>query len=103
FTLQFFFGSGCDASGHQFTGAIPIPIGSLQLTTDADGNAPYTFSFEFPAGTQSGFVNSMATDAGGNTSEASGCLAVTIPFRITSACKGEGKQLIVNGSGFVEG
>jgi len=103
FTLQFFFGSGCDASGHQFTGAIPIPLGSLQVTTDANGDAPYTFSFEFPAGQSSGFVNSNATDSSNNTSEFSSCLAVNNPLRITGACKGEGKQLIVSGSGFVEG
>jgi len=103
FMLQFFFGSDCDASGHQFTGMIPVPLGSLTVTTDGNGNAPYTFSFEFPSVTNRGFVNSMATDASGNTSETSLCLAVVSPLEIAGACRGEGKRLIVSGSGFAEG
>jgi len=105
FTLQFFLGSGCTASGQQFVGAIPIPLQpTQQVTTDNNGNAMVTFTFEFPGGMSSGFVNSTATDAVGNTSEFSACIAVENPnaLRITGACK-SGKQLIVNGSGFVDG
>lgn len=103
FTLQFFFGSGCDASGHQFIGAIPLPLGSMAVTTNAIGNAAYSFSFDFPSGKSSGFVNSSATDVSGNTSEFSTCLEVTNPLRITSACKGDGKELKINGVGFANG
>jgi hypothetical protein len=105
FTLQFFLGSGCTASGQQFVGAIPIPLQpTQQVTTDNNGNAMFTFTFEFPGGMSSGFVNSTATDAVGNTSEFSACIAVENPnaLRITGACK-NGKQLIVSGSGFVDG
>ena len=105
FTLQFFLGSGCTASGQQFFGAIPIPLQpTLQVSTDNNGNAMFTFTFEFPGGMSSGFVNSTATDVVGNTSEFSACIAVENPnaLRITGACK-SGKQLIVNGSGFVDG
>lgn len=100
FTLQFFFGSGCDASGHQFVGSIPLPLGSMMVTTDSNGDAPYTFNFEFPVGRSTGFVNSTATDPAGNTSESSACLAIFNPLRINNACRGEGKQLIITGSGF---
>ncbi len=106
FNLQFFFGSNCDSSGHQFTGAIPIPLQPLkQVTTNSNGDATYSFSFEFPTGVSSGYVNSTATDVSGNTSEFSSCFAVTNPnaFTIASACKGEGKLLVINGSGFVDG
>ena len=188
FTLEFFFGSSCSASGHQFTGSIPLPVGTLQVFTDSSGTAQYTFDFIIPTGFSGGFINSTATDPNGNTSEISTCLqvgiclyltnpaaaligssagtntfsvtaangcdwaavsdsawlitsstgsgngTVTYSFaentasnvrigvisvgtsshtvtqrsastgaRITSACKGEGKQLIVHGSGFVEG
>jgi hypothetical protein len=106
FTLQFFFGSGCDGSGHQFTGAIPIPIQpTLMVTTDGSGNAPFTIAFEIPGGAPGGFVNSTAIDSTGNTSETSSCITVGNPnaLAITGACKGEGKQLIINGSGFVAG
>ncbi|MEK6322316.1 MAG: VCBS repeat-containing protein [Acidobacteriota bacterium] len=106
FNLQFFLGSNCSGSGHQFTGAIPIPLQPVkQVTTNDNGDATYSFSFEFPTAFTSGFVNSTATDVSGNTSEFSSCLAVTNPnpLIITSACKGDGKQLIVNGTGFVDG
>jgi len=44
----------------------------------------------------------------GNTSELSECRQVTGTSpatgpTITSACKGDGKQLVINGSGFVDG
>ena len=106
FTLQFFFGSGCDGSGHQFTGSIPIPLQpTLMVTTDGNGNAPFTFAFQIPGGAPGGFVNSTATDSTGNTSETSSCITVGNPNApaITGACRGEGKQLVINGSGFVEG
>ncbi|MFY9573185.1 MAG: FG-GAP-like repeat-containing protein, partial [Blastocatellia bacterium] len=106
FTLQFFLGSGCTASGQQFFGAIPIPLQpTIQVSTDNNGNAMFTFTFDFPSGMSSGFVNSTATDGVGNTSEFSACIAVENPnaLRINNACKGAGKQLIINGSGFVDG
>jgi VCBS repeat protein len=106
FSLQFYFGSNCAGSGSQFTGFLPIPLGSLpSVPTDSNGNASFTFPFDFPSGVSSGFVNSTATDSTGSTSEFSECFAVTNvnPMRITSACKGDGKQLIINGSGFVDG
>lgn len=106
FTLQFFLGSGCTGSGQQFFGAIPIPLQpTIQVSTDNNGNAMFSFTFDFPSGMNSGFVNSTATDGVGNTSEFSACIAVENPnaLRIISACKGTGKQLIINGSGFVDG
>jgi len=106
FILQFYFGSNCSGSGHQFTGAIPIAIQpTIQVATDGNGNAPFSFTFDFPAQFSSGFVNAVATDSTGNTSEFSQCIGVTNPnpLRIIRACRGEGKQLIINGSGFVEG
>lgn len=53
-------------------------------------------------------MNATATDPVGNTSELSGCTQVTgtVPVTgptITRACKGDGKQLIINGVGFVDG
>jgi hypothetical protein len=74
------------------------------VPTDGNGDASFTFPFDFPSGVNSGFVNSTATDSSGNTSEFSSCFAVTNPnaLRIASACKGEGKLLVINGSGFVD-
>jgi hypothetical protein len=108
FTIEFFFGSNVDASGHQFLGAIPIPLRpTIQVTTDSNGNSPFTYTFEIPGGANSGFVNSTATDATGNTSELSSCIAVscsaTAGPAINGACKGDGKLLVINGAGFVDG
>jgi len=105
FTLEFFFGGDCDGSGHQFSGQIPIPLGTRQVTTNAAGTASLILTFDFPSAFNGGFVNSLATDASGNTSEISECVAVTNPnpLRIATACRGEGKQLIVNGAGFAQG
>lgn len=111
YKLQFFVGGDCSSGqGHQFTGSIPLPIGSAFVSTDAGGNGPYnlTLSFSLPNGVAGGFVNGTATDPLGNTSEQSLCQQVNGTFPaggpgITGACKGEGKQLIVNGTGFVAG
>jgi hypothetical protein len=111
YTLQFFFGSNCSSGqGHQFSGAIPVLISTTQVTTDGSGIAPYDLilTFSLPDGMPGGFVNATATDPLGNTSEISECRLVTgtnpaIDLQITSACKGDGKQLIINGRNFVEG
>ncbi|HKQ06162.1 MAG TPA: hypothetical protein VJ464_13585 [Blastocatellia bacterium] len=107
FTLEFFFGSNVDSSGHQLIGTLPIPLRPLiQVTTDSNGNAPFAFTFEIPGGASSGWVNSTATDSARNTSELSQCIAVgqVVPAgpRITSVVK-DRKALVVTGSGFVDG
>jgi hypothetical protein len=110
YTLQFFFGNSCSSGqGHQFTGAIPVLLGSRAVTTDDGGVANYSITLPLPAAvTGVGYVNGTATDSVGNTSELSQCVQVTgtIPGAvpgIRSACKGEGKLLVINGSGFVDG
>jgi VCBS repeat protein len=109
FTLQFFFGSNCQGAGHQFTGLIPIALDpTIQIVTDANGTAGFTYAFQFPSGSAgTGFVNATATNSTGNTSELSECIAVANPDQVgaivTGACKGVGKQLIISGSGFVDG
>ena len=108
FTLEFFFGSNVDASGHQFVGAIPIALRpTVQVTTDGNGNASFEYTFEIPGGANGGFVNSTATDPTGNTSELSTSIVVSGSAGggpvITGACRGDGKQLVVRGFRFVEG
>jgi len=108
FTLQFFFGSNCQGTGRQFTGLIPVPLDpTIQVQTDSNGNAGFNYTFQIPTGFgETGFVNATATNSTGNTSEFSECIAVTSSSTapiITSACKGEGKELIITGSGFVDG
>lgn len=105
-TLQFFFGADCQGSGHQFVGAIPIPLQpTIEVRTDTSGNAPFTFSFAIPTGSGSGWVNCTATNATGNTSEFSECIAVTSSNapNITAGAFREGKHLIVVGENFDSG
>jgi hypothetical protein len=108
FTLEFFFGSNVDGSGHQFVGAIPIALRpTVQVTTDGNGNASFEYTFEIPGGANGGFVNSTATDPTGNTSELSTSIVVSGSAGggpvISGACRGDGKQLVVSGFRFVEG
>ncbi|MEW6209570.1 MAG: hypothetical protein AB1631_14470, partial [Acidobacteriota bacterium] len=103
FTLEFFFGSNCPQQGSQIIGAIPVLLGSVQVTTDSNGNAPFSFTFEIPGGASGGWVNCTATSATGNTSEISECIAVgTLPSpgpRITAITR-SGKKLFVDGQMF---
>jgi hypothetical protein len=58
----------------------PLVTGKLSgVTTDAQGNAPFSFPLALPAAITSGIVNTTATDATGNTSEYSACLSVSAP------------------------
>lgn len=104
FTLEFFFGLNCQASSHRFTGAIPSVLSAIQVMTDNDGNAPFTYTFEIPNGFGGGYVNSTATDSVGNTSEFSACIAVGNPNApaVTGVFK-QGKNLIVAGQNFDDG
>ncbi|MEW6211782.1 MAG: hypothetical protein AB1631_25725, partial [Acidobacteriota bacterium] len=106
FTLEFFFGGNCSAQGSQFTGIIPVFIGSLEVMTDSNGDAPFTFTFDVPGGASGGWVNCTATNSTGNTSEFSQCIAVgTLPTpgpRIISVTR-NGKKLFVDGQMFDSG
>ena len=75
FTVELFVNPVCNPSGYgegeQFLGALPV-------TTDADGNA--TFSFTASIGVDPGqLITATATDPAGNTSEFSACAQVTNP------------------------
>jgi hypothetical protein len=100
--LQFIFGSDCPGSGHQFLGTIPITVGSQSVTTDANGDGPFTFSFTLPAGATGGFVNSTATDPAGNTSEFSRCIQVTTdPSACITNCPNDQLAFATSQSGAV--
>lgn len=104
FTLEFFLTSSCPNQGPQTLTFLPVLLGSNVVTTDANGNAPVSFTFTFPAGIPGGFVNSSATSVDGNTSELSSCVAVTnlSAPRVTSASR-SGKKLFVFGDNFENG
>jgi hypothetical protein len=57
----------------------PLAFGRVPgVTTDANGDASFNFTFEFPPGLTSGTINSTTTDPSGNTSEFSSCLQVSV-------------------------
>jgi uncharacterized repeat protein (TIGR01451 family) len=71
FTIQFFASDACDSSGN---GEGQIFIGSTMVTTNAGGNATINATLAATA-TSGQSVTATATDAAGNTSEFSACIA----------------------------
>jgi hypothetical protein len=69
FTIEFFANAACDSSGF---GEGQTYLGSIQVITDANCTANFTFTGTTPAGQP--FVTATATDPAGNTSEFSSCL-----------------------------
>lgn len=72
FRLEFFSNSACDPSDH---GEGETFLGSLDMTTDSQGDVEFTVTFtaSVPAGH---FVTATATDPDSNTSEFSRCMMV---------------------------
>ncbi len=76
FTVHWYFSADSQCTTNQ-AASRPLAFGKVpNLTTDANGNAPFTFPFDFPAGANGGLINCTATDSQGNTSEFSACFAV---------------------------
>src|SRR6185295_11521651 len=71
YKLQFLASSSCHPSGH---GEGERLLGSKSVSTDASGFARFAAAFAVPVAPGS-FLTATATDAGGNTSEFSACVA----------------------------
>ena len=71
FTIQFFANAACDPSGN---GEGQLFLGSTTVTTNAGGNATFSATLA-GAATTGQSVTATATDAAGNTSEFSSCVA----------------------------
>ncbi|HKP11149.1 MAG TPA: BACON domain-containing carbohydrate-binding protein, partial [Blastocatellia bacterium] len=71
FTIQFFANDICDPSGN---GEGQLFLGSATATTNAGGNATFSATLA-GAATTGQFITATATDAAGNTSEFSQCIA----------------------------
>jgi CSLREA domain-containing protein len=74
FTVEFFSNAACDPSGygegHRF-------VKTLNVTTDASGNAAVNVVFPSTIFDPGNFITATATDPNGNTSEFSNCIPVT--------------------------
>jgi hypothetical protein len=96
FTVEVFGQPSCDESG---LGEAEEPLDHAVVQTDAGGKA--TFALPLPMFAATGFVTAIATDAAGNSSELSPCLALGPPlpgvigFWAQQFVIGEGAQLRV--------
>ena len=72
YRIEFFHSDTCHVSG---LGEAQHFLGAMTLTLDADGSAPIAHTLANPYG--AGVITATATDADGNTSEISPCIAVT--------------------------
>jgi Divergent InlB B-repeat domain len=75
FTLEFFQATACNASGH---GGADVYLGTVNVVTDASGNASGTASFA--SALVSGFINATATNIVNGTSEFSICAPLSGPL-----------------------
>ncbi len=74
FPLEFFSNTACDSSGY---GEGETYLGTTTVTTDASGNASFSFQANLGSPLTVGrFITATATDTNGNTSEFSACAAV---------------------------
>jgi hypothetical protein len=93
FTLEFFANSVCNPSGY---GEGEQFLGSWMVTTDSNGNASFTATFDF--GVDPGqFIAATATDPDNNTSQFSQCVLVTPPGSPYSAIPGPSRSWIFAG------
>ena len=77
YTVHWYFSADPQCSNNEAS-TQPLVFGRVpDVTTDANGRAPFTIPLAFPPGIVSGIVNCTATDEQGNTSEFSLCLPVT--------------------------
>jgi len=103
FTVHWYFSGDSQCVTNQPTSR-PLVTGKVPgVTTDGNGNAPFSFPFDFPAGTSSGIINCTATDPGGNTSEFSACLPVATwqPVVLTAQQVAEIKAWTVGGRTYI--
>ena len=74
YTVEFFANTTCDPTGN---GEGEIFLGSVNVTTNASGNASFTTSFMVPV-TPGQVATATATDPNGNTSEFSACVPICV-------------------------
>src|SRR5205807_994882 len=76
FTVHWYFSADAQCTNNE-EATVPLAFGKLPGVgpTDINGNATFSFPFDFPIGVSSGVINCTATDADGNTSEFSSCLS----------------------------
>lgn len=76
FTVHWYFANAPLCTSNQETSR-PLVTGKVpNVSTNAQGDAQFSFPLDFPGGIAGGTVNTTATDPNGNTSEFSKCFAV---------------------------
>jgi CSLREA domain-containing protein len=75
FTVHWYFSAGQCTSNQ--AGNHPLVTGKVPgVSTNGNGDAQFSFPFDFPNGVNDGIINCTATDGQGNTSEFSSCFSV---------------------------
>src|SRR5438034_3406621 len=76
FTVHWYFSAEAQCTNNQAMSR-PLVLGKVPgVATNSNGDAAFSFPFDFPAGTNGGIINCTATDSQGNTSEFSACFAM---------------------------
>jgi Calx-beta domain-containing protein/pre-peptidase/VCBS repeat protein len=76
YTVHWYFSDDPQCVANQ-AGSRPLVFDRIaNVMTDGNGNAAFTFPFNFPPGITRGIINCSATDPLGNTSEYSSCFSV---------------------------
>jgi hypothetical protein len=76
YTLEFFSNESCGESGY---GPGKTSLGMIEVSTDAEGNAPFEFTYDGGESMDELFYTGTATDEEGNTSEFSACVSLSVP------------------------
>jgi hypothetical protein len=81
FTVHWYFNTDAQCTTNQ-AATRPLVTGKVpNVMTNSNGDAQFSFPFDFPSGLNGGIINCTATDAQGNTSEFSACFPVSTPAR----------------------
>jgi MBG domain-containing protein/VCBS repeat protein/Big-like domain-containing protein/BACON domain-containing protein/all-beta uncharacterized protein len=83
FTVNWYFSADAQCVANQ-EASRPLVYDKVSVMTDSNGDAQFSFPFDFPPGITSGIINCTAKDAQGNTSEFSACMPVTAPAAATT-------------------
>jgi hypothetical protein len=93
FTVHWYFSADAQCTTNQ-AASRPLVSGKIpDVMTNGNGDAQFSFPFDFPSGTTAGIINCTATDTQGNTSEFSACMPVSAPTAAATTI------LSVSGSG----
>src|SRR6185369_1650264 len=101
FIIQWTFTSETQCVNNQPQTA-PLLFGKVpNVLTNTDGDASYSFDFDFPPGINAGLIYATATNSTNNTSEFSSCFPIRAAVPITIGTNPAGRSFSVDGGSIV--